>query len=179
MNTQYKQELVAYTDYPLLGIDGQKYKVKVVTYDRNKYVKVILSGITYEVKLGYIFKDADLTLRFTNFNELYALPKFDGGMRNTKMQVTRDLKQERKHKKTYMVCTESHVYEFKTFSSALRKVKALPKDIDYSLFKDTHLKYKRTYDEIFSRRNGNLIVIIGSKNRSVFKTNHYKLHLKG
>lgn len=178
MNISYKQELVAYTDYPLLGIHDQLYKVKVVAYDRNKYATVVMNDHSYEVKIGYIFKNHILKTQFTN-RELYSLPTVEGGPRSTRLQVTTILKRENKHKTTYVVCTESHDYEFKTFSSALRKVKSLSKDIDYSLFKDTHLKYKRTYDEIFSYRNGNLIIVVGSKNRSVFKTNHYKLHLKG
>lgn len=170
----YNNEIKAFTNYPLLGIDDQVYAVSLICYDRNKYVKVILSGITYEIKLGYIFKDIGCTVNFRNNNKLYALPKFDGGMRNTKLQVVQDLKKERKRKTQYYLYTEANTFKFKTLDSAISKISTYNSNVDFYLYKGTRELYSGNSQFILERTSGNLCVIGYNKNRSLIKSRHCK-----
>ncbi len=55
----------AYTDYPFLSLGDEAYKlapvreIKILSYDGNKYVKIIVEGIEEEIKSGYIYTNAE------------------------------------------------------------------------------------------------------------------------
>ncbi|KKN43549.1 hypothetical protein LCGC14_0701960 [marine sediment metagenome] len=53
----------AYTGYPLGGREGF-YRVCVLSYDNNKYCKVMLSGTEYGLKAGYLFEDPGCSVLF-------------------------------------------------------------------------------------------------------------------
>lgn len=47
----------AYTDYPLIyeHVKDTVYKITVLSYDQDKYCKVLYDGEIYEIKAGYIY----------------------------------------------------------------------------------------------------------------------------
>ena len=53
------RDIYVYTDIPLLGEEGLK-KVKLLSYDENKYCWVKYKGITEDIKSGYIYNYKNL-----------------------------------------------------------------------------------------------------------------------
>lgn len=51
----------AYTDYPIISLGDVAYQLapirecEILAYDRNKYCKILIEGVTEEVKAGYLY----------------------------------------------------------------------------------------------------------------------------
>lgn len=58
----YKQALYGWTDYPITELGDEPYveapvrSCKVLSYDYDKYARVLVKGIETEIKTGYIYK---------------------------------------------------------------------------------------------------------------------------
>ncbi len=52
----------AWTDYPFTQLGDTAYKkapireIDVISYDRNKYCKIVVCGIDEEIKAGYVYQ---------------------------------------------------------------------------------------------------------------------------
>tara|TARA_R110000787_G_scaffold90842_1_gene191610 strand:+ start:2233 stop:2772 length:540 start_codon:yes stop_codon:yes gene_type:complete len=53
------RDVYVYTDYPLLGEEGLK-KVKLLSYDENKYCWVEYNGVAENIKSGYLYNYKNL-----------------------------------------------------------------------------------------------------------------------
>lgn len=96
-NIGNKQSLQAVTDYPLTEqelLDNENEsscnyvmkKVTIVSYDRNKYCRILYKGELYHVKSGYLYhpklkkrywSDGDYTYSPYSHNQLCQLPDLD------------------------------------------------------------------------------------------------------
>lgn len=73
----------AFTDYPFTELGDEAYKlapvreVEVVSYDGNKYCKIIVEGVECEVKAGYLYKNNARyeSAKFFSWGEFEALPE--------------------------------------------------------------------------------------------------------
>ena len=73
----------AFTDYPFTELGDEAYKpapvreVEVVSYDGNKYCKILVEGVELEVKAGYLYKNSARheSAKFFSWEEFEALPE--------------------------------------------------------------------------------------------------------
>lgn len=98
----------AYTDYPIIG-DGDHSirQVDAVAYDRDKYARIVFNGEYYEVKIGYIFADAQLKRRFSKY-AWYSLPIEIDGEYPTRKEVHDTVKAEYRRKKVEYIVSRLH-----------------------------------------------------------------------
>lgn len=138
----------AFTDYPFDGEVGV-YEVKMLAYDRNKYVKIDVDGEIEEIKAGYLFKDEKLTKNFS-INNLLSLPIVLNEPKPNKKQVHREvMKIKRMKNSSYSVrfvsnFGKSTFKRFKNFCDALKffdaKSSNLNEDSNVVLYKNQHRK---------------------------------------
>lgn len=125
----------AYTDYPLPEHQGVV-KVRLLAYDRNKYVTVDFQGYCDGVKSGYLFSDAALTKHLTQA-KLYRLPRSVDQSWPTRKAVAAELKAGRKRKTHYFLWLGDERRTVGTLKAALRLIARDRKKVDCMLDRRT------------------------------------------
>ncbi len=97
------------TDYPIEGNpEGKWVEVKLLSYDRNKYVYVDFNGMHDEVKQDYIKSiDTKGDKKDLKHTSLCFLPTEIGGKKPTRREIFAELKEERKYCISYFVYSSS------------------------------------------------------------------------
>jgi len=163
--------MLGYTDYPINGKEGL-YEVVVLSYDRNKYCSVCTENGDYEeIKLGYIWRDKELSKHFS-LSLLHQLPYTVDGEYLTKKEAHKEVMKIKRNKRTeYIVYTQNNKYKFFTLKDALRCI-ALQEDC--RLNKDISGGYCSHFITILRKVNNQYIAYIDRKGRSIIKQKHIK-----
>lgn len=162
------KRMKAYTSYPLDSNSGVT-EIEVLSYDRNKYCRIICNAIQYEIKRGYIWKDFALTKSFSKI-QWYLLPTEPLGSKPTRRQAYREMKHDKHKKQTkYMLSYGDSTKEFKNLNDALTAFARLNQDS--WLVRFTSKGYSFTSSPILERVNGWLFIITCGK-ESCLKINH-------
>jgi len=164
----------AYTDYPLLNSTPKEIlEVGVISYDRNKYAKILHNGELYEVKAGYLYHDRALTKRF-KYKFLHRLPKEPNGQVPNKLDVSQYLKHNRKTEYDVWVVDKRYVYS--NLDSAMRHFARVYKNVGWASVTRVVVYDWRSFStmSIISWDNGVLETPIYQNGHSFLKQTHMK-----